>query len=97
MTLCAVPEALYGESVKLVAKIWSLHESPTVKWKKGNDYINTSQQKYSGSSNDDMCSVLKINNIIKEDENLYSVEVQNKFGRQSCSHNVVVTGGKFNL
>lgn len=92
VTLCAVPEALYGESVKLVAKIWSLHESPTVKWKKGNDYINTSQQKYSGSSDYDMCSVLKINNIIKEDENLYSVEVQNKFGRQSCSHNVVVTG-----
>lgn len=97
MTLYPVTEALYGESVKLVAEIWSSHEPPTVKWKKGNDYIDKRQQKYSGSSDNGVYSVLKITNITKEDENLYSVEVQNKFGRQICSRNVVVTGSKFNL
>lgn len=50
-------------------------------WRKGNEIIYIYQLKYKGSLNISDYFVLIINNVVKEDEDVYLIEVKNDFGK----------------
>lgn len=61
---------------------------------KGKEPIDISQPKYIGSLNYGECPVLQINNIKKEDEDIYSIAVRNELGEETCSNGTLkVVGG----
>lgn len=61
---------------------------------KGKEPIDISQPKYIGSLNYGECPVLQINNIKKEDEDIYSIAVGNELGEETCSNGTLkVVGG----
>lgn len=94
VTLEEVPEALYDESVQFRATVRSFATKTCVIWKKGNEIIDIQQPKYVGSSDIGDYPVLIINYVTKEDEDVYSIEVENDFGKRKRSQKLVL--GKWN-
>lgn len=90
MILDEVPEALYDESVKFKAIVRSFATETCVIWRKGNEIIDIHQPKYKGSSDISDYPVLIINNVAKEDEDVYSIEVKNDFGKRTRSQKLVL-------
>lgn len=66
-------------------------------WKKDNQKLNITDPKYKGSKNDNRFPVLHINNINKEDEGTYTIEVNNELGKGQSSIKLVVVKGKIYL
>lgn len=61
-------------------------------WKKGEDPIDITLPKYTGSSVEGNSPVLCINNVEEEDGDDYTIDVQNEMGKAICSRKVI--GGK---
>ena len=95
MSLNAVTDANFGEFVKIIATIWSFPKHSSVVWRKGKMDININQQKYRGSSCDGNKPVLCIEELIKEDEDTYEIEVKNEKGTATCRSKLNVIGGKY--
>lgn len=90
-------QTLYVGCVKFKATIQNITEYKVinVSWNKDNKHIHIHQQKYEGSTEDSYSPVLYINNVKKEDEGVYSIEVQTQFGKGICSQNLIAPEGKF--
>lgn len=90
-------QTLYFGRVILTAKVQNFKEIKVidVNWNKDNKRIDIRQQKYKGSTKDSPRPVLYINNVKKEDEGVYSVEVETQNGKGICSQNLLATEGKF--
>lgn len=94
MTLNQVQEALYNTTVEIKAMIRSFPKHTGVIWMKGKEPIDISQPKYIGSLNYGECPVLKINNVKKDDRDIYSIKVSNELGEETCSNGTLeVVGG----
>lgn len=90
-------QTLYFGCVMLTAKVQNFKEIKVidVSWNKDNKRIDIRQQKYEGSTKDSSCPVLYVNNVKKEDEGVYSVEVKTQYGKGICSQNLIAPEGKF--
>lgn len=62
--------------------------------KKGKELIDITLPKYAGSSAVGDRPILCISNIEEEDEDVYTIEVENASGKEICSEKLVVFGGK---
>lgn len=61
---------------------------------KGEEPIDIFQPKYIGSLNYGDRPVLKINNVKKEDKDIYSIKVSNELGEETSSNGILkVVGG----
>lgn len=89
--------AYLGENKKLTARNRGFPKKFEIIWKKDNQKLNITDPKYKGSKNDDSCPVLHINNIKKEDEGTYTIEVNNELGKGQSSTKLVVVKGKIYL
>lgn len=95
VTLSHVPESLYNESVQIKATIRSYPKFTCVIWMKNKKEIDITDPKYEGSSTGDNLSILCINNVDSDDEDVYEVEITNDLGKVYCRSDLLkVTGGK---
>lgn len=83
-----------GGNERLTATIRGFPKKYEITWKKDNQKLNTTDPKYKGTKNDDRHPVLHINNIKKEDEGIYTIEVNNEMGKGQSSITLVVVKGK---
>lgn len=96
--LSDVCDAVYDTKVTYKATIRSFLKHTFTKWKRGDNIIDITKPKYEGSSNVGYCPVLCINNVSKEDEDVYSIHVRNEWGYTPLSYKkLVVTGSKCHL
>lgn len=65
-------------------------------WTKGNQRININDPKYEGSTETGDDPVLCINNAIEEDNDIYTIEVENPLGINRSSQILEVLKGKIN-
>lgn len=86
-----------GGNETLFAKNRRFPKNYEITWKKDNQKLNITDPKYKGSKHDDRRPVLHINNIKKEDEGTYTIEVNNELGKGQCSIKLVVAKGKIYL
>lgn len=70
-----------GGNEILIVIIWGFLKKYEIIWKKDNQKLNIIDLKYKGIKNDDRYFVLYINNIKKEDEGIYMIEVNNEMGK----------------
>lgn len=78
-----------------MAMIRSYPKHNRVIWMKGEEPIDISQPKYIGSLDIGDRPVLQINNVKKEDKDVYSIKVNNEIGEETCSNGILeVAGGK---
>lgn len=83
-----------GGNQRLIAKIRGFPKKYEITWKKDNQELNITDPKYKGTNNDDRHSDFNINNIEKEDEGTYTIEVNNEMGKGQSSIKLVVVKGK---
>lgn len=88
--------AVFHKYTEIIATIRSFPKHSSVIWKKGEDIIDITLPKYAGSLFDGNHLILYIANVEEEDEDVYTIEVQNEKGIATCSRKVVVLGGKIN-
>lgn len=92
--LQSVPRATSHECVKYKVTINSLTPYSKIVWWKGSTVIDLNDPKYKGSTSDDDNAVLQIDEVTKEDEDIYTVDVYNDFGKwSSSSERLEVAGG----
>lgn len=84
-------------SVRLHSRIRGFPKNYEIIWKKDNQMLYITDPKYEGSKNDDDFPVLEINNVKKEDEGTYTIEVNNELGKGQSSIKLVVVKGKICL
>lgn len=96
MTFNKVPLALTGTSVTFKATIKNIPQHRKVIWMKGNHRLNITDSKYEGSTENGKNPVLCIKNIIKEDSDTYTIEVENRLGTERSSQKLEVIEGKIN-
>lgn len=84
-------------SVRINAWIRGFPKKYEFIWKKDNQKLYITDPKYKGSKNDDRNAVLQINEIKKEDEGTYTIEVHNELGQGQSSRKLVVVKGKIYL
>lgn len=77
-------KAKYDETVEYRATIRCSSKQTRVTWKKGKNDIDIKLSKYCGSSKDGEHPVLYINNVKKEDEDVYGIEVHDELGKGTC-------------
>lgn len=87
-------EACLDTSVKFKATILGFTTKYDVIWTKDNQKIYITDPKYKGSENEGSSAVLEINDVKKEDEGTYTIEVHNEFGKGKRSLKLVVIKGK---
>lgn len=98
MTLSQASETVYEKPVKFKATIRIFPKQCDVKWLRGSQQIDINQPKYAGSSAVGANPVLWINEINKDDEGDYSIEVINKEWEPiRISKKLVVNTGKRTL
>lgn len=92
------PKAVYDTRVIYKATIRSFINNTSTVWKRGEQIIDIINPKYEGSSNVGNCPVLCINNVSREDEDVYSIYVLNEWGYTELSYErVVVNGSKCHI
>lgn len=89
-----ISDAFFNSPVKLKAKIRGYPKFNEVNWKKNNQDIDITDQKYEESITEDGSVVLCINDAKKEDEGIYTIEVHNGMGKGQSSYKLNVIGGK---
>lgn len=89
-----VPPVLVNEFVQLKATIRGFPKEYKVDWMKGGQYINTTDQKYTGSMINCSKSVLCIRNVGNDDNAVYTVRVENTCGEGESSERLEVIEGK---
>lgn len=89
-----VPSTCPYDCVKIIATVRSYPKHTSVVWKKGEKCIDITQPKYDGSSVVGNCPILCINNTKEEDGDVYTIEVQNEWGKGTSSEELFVIGGK---
>lgn len=89
-----VPSTCPHDCVKIIATVRSYPKHTSVVWKKGERCIDINQPKFDGSSVVGDCPFLCINNTKEEDGDVYTIEVQNEFGKGTSSEELFVIGGK---
>lgn len=94
VALNEVPSACHYDCVNMIATIRSYPKHTSVIWKKGKELIDITLPKYAGSSDVGDRPVLCINNVKKEDGDVYTIEVQNALGKGTCNEELFVIGGK---
>lgn len=82
--------------MKFEAKIRSFPKPQGVLWKKGNEYININAPKYEGSTQSGDNPVLCLNDVIEEDIDLYTIEVNTSSGITKRGQILEVLKGKIN-
>lgn len=95
--LSDLPESLYNECIQIKASIRSFPKYSRVIWFKGEEQIDIDQPKYEGSFHRADFSVLCINNITKEDEFEYTINITNDFGNINCSSNPLKVVGSISF
>lgn len=88
----------YNERFELHATIRSFPKHRQINWFKGSTVLELSQSKYnkSSSSYEGNKTVLCINNVNLNDEDIYRVEVSNDLGKSTSeSVSLKVIGGKW--
>lgn len=96
MTLNKVPLALTGTYVKFKATIKNIQQHQQVIWMKGNHRLNINESKYEESTENGENPVLCIKNIIEDDSDTYTIEVENRLGTERSSQRLEVIKGKIN-
>lgn len=92
------PKAVYDTRVIYKATIRSFINNTSTVWKRGEQIIDIINPKYEGSSNVGNCPVLCINNVSREDEDVYSIYVLNEWGYTELSYErLVVNGSKCHI
>lgn len=69
----------------------------STRWMKGDEIIDIAKSKYNGSSVVGNSPVLCINNVSKEDEDVYTIYVRNDWYETSPKCRLVVIGSKCHL
>lgn len=90
-------EAFLDTSVRFRAGIRGFPTRYDIIWKKDNQKIYITDPKYEGSENEGNSAVLEINDVKKEDEGTYTIEVHNELGKGESSLELVVVKGKIYL
>lgn len=90
-------EAVYDTDFMFKASIRSFMKDTSTRWMKGNEIIDIAKSKYNGSSAVGNSPVLCINNVSKEDEDVYTINVRNDWDETSPKCRLVVTGSKCHL
>lgn len=80
--------------MKFEAKIRGFPKHQGVLWKKDNQYININTPKYEGSTESGDNPVLCINDVIDNDIDLYTIEVNTSSGIKQCGQILEVLKGK---
>lgn len=88
-------EVFLDTSVQFEAAIQGCPTNHDVIWTKDNQNLNITDPKYKGSKNKGNYAVLEINDIKKEDEGTYTIEVHNDYGKGQSSLKLLVVTGKY--
>lgn len=97
VTLRKNVKAYLDGSERLTARIQGFQKKYEIIWKKNNQNLYLTNPKYKGSENYENYAVLNINNVKKEDEGTYTIEVNNELGKGQSSIKLVVVKGKICL
>lgn len=97
VSICHETEAVYDTDFMFKASIRSFMKDTSSMWMKRDEIIDITKSKYNGSSVVGTCPVLCINNVSKEDEDVYTIYVRNKWDETSPKCRLVVTGSKCHL
>lgn len=90
-------EAVYDTDFMFKASIRSFMKDTSTMWMKGDEIIDITKSKYSGSSVVGNSPVLCSNNVSKEDEDVYTIYVRNEWDETSPKWRLVVTGSKCHI
>lgn len=93
MTLNKVPPVHLNKCVRLKATIRGFSEYHSVIWIKHNQDKDNTGPKIEGIVHEHGSAVLCIENVKKEDEGTYTIEVHNRFGKGQSSQQLKVIRG----
>lgn len=85
VTLDKIPWALLNENAELKATIRGYPNRYKVIWMKGNNYIDTNDPKYQGSTNKGNISALCIKNVEHDDVGEYTIIAENEIWQEGKS------------
>lgn len=97
VTLNEVPPLHIHESVDLKANIIDVSKCHSVTWIKHNQDIDSPHPKYEIFFYPSGSAVFRINNVKKDDAGIYTIEVQNKYGKRQSTRKLEVMGGTCTL